>query len=479
MRLLVALALVGTALAGCVTPPEAEVPGATLAGPDLSVLSYDATGASVPVPDALREPARIVARILGHRGAEPNVGVTSTGVAFVTAGHNTLRSVDQGRTWEVVFNLTEAFPAPVWGTPASQATRSSDPMLWVDTVTDRVFTNHMTGLACSNMIVSDDEGDSWTMKPMTCGLPVNDHQKVATGLGYGPRAPVPNPAYPNPVYYCYNKLVSTQCAVSHDGGLNFLYDRTVASGFTDGCGGINGHPAPHPDGTMFVPMTLGCEGPAVGVSEDNGLTWTVRHGPTDVGAEEIDPDVTVTKEGTAYMLYRGSDHLQYLVRSKDKFQTWEGPWRVSPPDLKSTVFAGITSGDDDRIAMAYLGTRDSDSEPSEAPAETVWHLFVTYSFDALAASPTFVTTQVSTDADPVQRGCVWLNGGSNPCRNMLDFIDMTSDAQGRVYVAFTDGCDACATNKESILRNAAVAVLDSGPSLYAAVGTVTEGSTAG
>ena len=245
-----------------------------------------------------------------------------------------------------------------------------------------------------------------------------------------------------------------------------------------GCGGINGHPAPHPDGTMFVPMTLGCDGPAVGVSEDNGLTWTVRQGPTDFGAEEIDPDVTVTKGGVAYMLYRGSDHLQYLVRSSDKFQTWEGPWRVSPPGVTSTVFAGITSGDDDRIAMAYLATRDSDAEPSEAPAETVWHLMVTYSFDALAQSPTFVTTQVTTDADPVQKGCVWLNGGGNPCRNMLDFIDMTSDADGRVFVAFTDGCAACATDEDSRNRDAAIAVLDSGPSLYAAVGSVKDAPAA-
>ena len=205
MRLLVALALLATALAGCVTPPDGEVQAATADGLPLGLLSYDGTGAPAPVPAALQEPTRIVERLMGHRGAEPNVGVTSTGAAFMTAGHNTMRSLDHGKTWEVVFNLTEAFPAALWGTPASQVMRSSDPMLWVDPVTDRVFTNHMTGLYCSNMVVSDDEGESWLMKPMTCGLPVNDHQKVATAIGYGPGAPKPpNPVYPNPVYYCYN-----------------------------------------------------------------------------------------------------------------------------------------------------------------------------------------------------------------------------------------------------------------------------------
>jgi hypothetical protein len=44
----------------------------------------------------------------------------------------------------------------------------------------------------------------------------------------------------------------------------------------------------------------------------------------------------------------------------------------------------------------------------------------------------------------VQRGCIWLGGGSNQCRNLLDFIGSEIDAQGRVHVAYADGCtDTC------------------------------------
>lgn len=474
-RLALATLVVAASLAGCLNAPLTQSgTGAPVDAPAPALVALDAAHDVLPsLPGEYGEGFDVAQVLLGHRGAEPNVGVTSTGTVFVTAGPNTMRSRDHGATWEVVFNLTEALPQD----PAQIRgfTRSSDPMLWVDPLTDRVFTDHMTGLYCSNMIHSDDEGDSWFMKPMTCGLPVNDHQKVATAKGYGPGAPAPPaPAYPNPVYYCYNKLVSTQCAVSLDGGLNFAYDRTVATFVTGDCAGINGHPAPGPDGTMFVPITLGCPGPTVGVSEDNGLTWTIRKGPTEFGSEEIDAEITVTPDGTAYMLWRGSDQMQYLARSGDKFATWEGPWNVTHPTLKSTVFAGLTSGDDGRIAFAYLGTRDSTGDPSEAANETRWHLYTGYSLDAAAESPTFVVQQTTPDEDPVQIGCVWLRGGSGgptQCRNLLDFIDMAADPEGRFYVAFTDGCTrgcagvATATHEESRQRDTAVAVLVDGPAL--------------
>lgn len=477
-------------LAGCTSteappsqPPTAPMPTEhggmlrTFAGNDTVVTPAEFAGLGLAV------------RSTHHRGGEPNIGITSDGAMYVTAGPGVERSNDLGLTWTEVFNLT-TFWGPAYN-PEPTGTvygleRSSDDMLWVDTDTDRIFADFMTGLYCSKLYYSDDGGASWIPSPIDCGVPVNDHQKVATGH-YGPDVPVPlNPVYPNLVYYCYNKLAASSCAVSHDGGLTFNYDRAATIATTPQpddpltvqgpCGGINGHPAAAPDGTLYLPLNLGCPGPVVAVSTNNGLSYVNRVGPTEHGAEEIDPDVTVTPDGTAYMQYRGSDHLQYLVRSKDRFQSFQGPWRVSPPDLRSTVFAGITSGDDGRIAMAYLGTRDTDKEPSLAPNETRWHLFETLSFDAGNATPTFTTVQATMDDSPVQIGCVWLNGGGNPCRNMLDFIDMTHTPDGRPVVVFSDGCTAgCdgnlnATNKDSRGRTITVAALQSGPSLLASKG---------
>ena len=65
-------------------------------------------------------------------------------------------------------------------------------------------------------------------------------------------------------------------------------------------------------------------------------------------------------------------------------------------------------------------------------------------------------------------------GGSN--RNLLDFNDLHIDRQGRVYVAFADGCTGdCATNPNATASDSrdgrgAVYYLADGPSLYLADG---------
>ncbi|HUR62682.1 MAG TPA: sialidase family protein [Candidatus Thermoplasmatota archaeon] len=497
-------------LAGCMSAPKpspADPVGTLLEHGGLPV-TLDGLNTTLATPEALKA-VQFLVRPTYRPGGEPNIGITPRGNVFVTAGGLVMKSTDQGRTWTEAFNLTrfwgplydpEAIPnswpvpvcenvpvsPPLVGCPGPDqvraVTRSSDPQIWVDPDTGRVFADFMTGLYCSKMFFSDDEGASWISSPVDCGVPVNDHQKVATGH-YGPDAPVPlNPVYPNVVYYCYNKLLYSSCAVSHDGGLTFNYDRpaTIAVG-TGGegsgvapegpCGGINGHPATAPDGTVYLPLNLGCDGPVVMVSTTNGATWTMRQGPTVHGAEEIDPDITVTPDGTAYMLYRGTDHLPYLVRSHDRFATWQGPWLVAPPDIRSSVFTGITSGDDGRIAMAFLANRDTTEEPSQAPNATRWHLFNVLSIDAASDSPTFTAVQVTPDADPVQIGCVWLGGGGNPCRNMLDFIDLHAGPDGRAYTVFSDGCvarcayNATATNLQSRSRIVSVSVLTGGPGL--------------
>jgi hypothetical protein len=410
---------------------------------------------------------RVVQVLLPARGAEPNIGVTSKGGIFVTGFDWTMRSLDGGHTWKRVydFSLVDNPRDPL---------STSDPMLWVDPDTDRVFTNQMFPvLACSSNIISDDNGESWTHYPMSCGLPVVDHQKLMTAH---PRGPLPaTPLYKNLVYYCYNKLLSTNCAVSYDGGIRYLYDNVAAD---PSCGGINGHPAAAPDGTVYVPIGLNCNQAGVTVTKDNGLSWTVKMFGGQVGEQDIDPEVTVTPDGTAYYYGRGKDGSGYLWRSHDGFDSVDGPFRVNPPDVKGVVHAALMSGDNGRIAIGYLGNREWAGDPSEAPDNTTWHLFLTHSFNAADKQPTFQTAQVTPNNDPVQIGCIWLNGGGAPCRNLLDFIDGVADKQGRIHVAFADGCTprlTCSNNpkatpQESRDRALSIAIQDHGPSLYAAQG---------
>ena len=55
-------------------------------------------------------------------------------------------------------------------------------------------------------------------------------------------------------------------------------------------------------------------------------------------------------------------------------------------------------------------------------------------------------TTDATPTDPVQRGSICTGGTTcGNDRNLLDFIDVTIDEQGRVLVGYADGCTgACA-----------------------------------
>jgi hypothetical protein len=131
--------------------------------------------------------------------------------------------------------------------------------------------------------------------------------------------------------------------------------------------------------------------------------------------------------------------------SRNRGSTWKVVNIGTASNIRNTEFAEVIAGDGKRAAFAFLGT----STPGSTQADTfgkskdgkkfvgaTWHMFVSTTYDRGA----HWTTVDAMPTDPVQRGCVWNAGGSNPCRNMLDFNDITVDKIGRVMVAFADGC---------------------------------------
>ena len=204
-------------------------------------------------------------------------------------------------------------------------------------------------------------------------------------------------------------------------------------------------------------------------------------------------EVSTDTESNAYHVWTGADEGVYMSRSTDSGETWEQESiRISPAGVISTVFPQTDAGDPGRIAITYLGSEDTemlnqsdiDGNPWNgnahyAPNNATYHLYITYSLNALDENPTFYTYRVTDD--PVQKGSICLNsgdcrdiGGSN--RNLLDFNDLHIDREGRVYVAFADGCTGdCATNPNATASDSrdgrgAVYYLATGPSLYVANG---------
>lgn len=469
MRWLVVLVISAT-LAGCVSQDSStstsEPPVAPAPPPGTHVFGGNATG--TPTPSNLQFGTTNYT-LVGHAGAEPTIGITSDGSIFALSGSVVYRSRDNGTTWSPVH---------------THLLLNSDPMMWVDPWTDRVFNAPMfPTLLCSTLYWSDDFGDTWTANPdVACGKGPFDHQKFATGPP-GPDAnPLAGALYPTVAYLCYNAVATTNCMMSYDGGLTWPVDRNTQVNLAPkqesvdlftGCGsGQNGHPTAAPDGTIvFARNGPGCPQPFLTVSRDSGLTWSLVAGPQTPNPKALDPEVAFTPDGTLYMLYQDAQFHQLLARSSDMGQSWDGPWDVTPPGMNTTSFQALATGSDGRIAMSFLGAPAGGS-PSSVPEDTRWHLFILTSDDAASDNPTFVSYQVTPETDPVQVGCVFQGGGSNPCRNLLDFIDGAVSPAGEFYVAYTEGCisDACkeagSKGDTSRARETAVAWLR-GWSLYA------------
>ena len=483
---LLVLLMIGASLSGCifgsepVPEPEPEPEGEVrfwVTGPD---------GQNIDLPPL---PLNFTFSNVGEQGAEPSIGITSSGCIFFIAFEKVMRSCDHGQSWEDVSGWMCAF-------------QTNDPWGWVDPVTDRIFNVQMQGLETSWICVSDDDGLTWVGNPHDSGTtPINDHIKLATGPWtgegpYGTTGQFTQAYYETAVYYCYNKLAGIFCYTSFDGGLTFNTGGLIF-GLATTNGGLHGAITSAPDGTVYVTPRVAT--PTVIVSHDNGFSWFDRSMGEDVGTPNPrkNSEVATDTESNAYHIWTGADEGIYMSRSTNSGETWEQTSiRISPSAVISTVFPQIDAGDPGRIAITYLGSEDADllngsnidgnpwdGNAHYAPHNTTYHLYITFSLNALDEEPIFHTMRVTDD--PVQMGSICLNsgdcrdfGGSN--RNLLDFNDLHIDREGRVYVAFADGCTgSCAegnnsTSDDSRDRLGSVYFLSSGPSLFEEIGDLAE-----
>jgi hypothetical protein len=375
---------------------------------------------------------------------------------------------------------------PTW-TDVTEPTAiaSLDPILYTDRATGRTFSSQLL-LACSKMAFSDDDGGSW-LPSQGCGVgTVFDHQTVGGGP-YSKSSAVPGglPTYPNAVYYCAQASVAAECAISRDGGVTFGPGVPIYT--QDQCpAGLHGHLKVDRDGTAYVPV-FDCGGKqAVAVSKDNGSSWSVQQIPGSTTQEESDPHLGTGSDGTLYFGYQGADGADlgdkgYLGHAFSEGHPWisvrpAGSTQWNPPvdvgaslGIKNIQFPEVVAGDGDRAAFAFLGTTTAGDDQAK-DFKGVWHLYVAYTYDRGATW----TTVDATPTDPVQRGCIWLQGGSSDCRNLLDFNDITIDRQGRVLVAYADGCTGrCATDAADYSDKSALGTIarqEAGVGLLSAAG---------
>jgi hypothetical protein len=439
---------VGSCSSGTATPPPAGG-GSVTTGPQ----AFENYGA----------PAGFQTRDGAQR---PNAGEPSIGADWKTGAILTMAGTQVS---QVTFDSSTP-PKATWQdvTPAQLANASEDSILFTDNVTDRTWAeDFLVNPSCNaNMAYTDSDGGSgggpagpgtnaaWT--PEQCPYAEGpDHPSVGSGPYAG--AQPATATYPHIVYYCSQNIIQSagaECTNSTDGGLTWNPPAHIFGTGTP-CGSIHGHIRISPDGTMYVTQNSCGSGQGMAVSQDNGSTFTYAVVP-DSTHGSTDPSVAADAANTAYFGYAdGSGHPKIAV-SGDHGKTWSPSTDVGTPfGITDSKFPEVIAGDAGRAAYAFLGTSCPTSQAGcsagdqSAAFTGVWYLYVSFTYDG---GKTWETVN-ATPNDPVQRGCIWNGGGSNPCRNLLDFNDITLDKTGHVAVAFTDGCNAdpqgtydCTTN---------------------------------
>jgi hypothetical protein len=376
------------------------------------------------------------------------------------------------------FDYSTSPPTPTWQevTPPYQI-GTIDPILYTDRDTGKTYVDHNQQFFDHLMFTQGlpgvlADGDLWVMTEPASHYPYFDHQTI----GSGPHAIVPDPSSTgitplladqvNALYTC-GQLGTAVCMRSDDDGLT--WGPFVPINLVDTCGGLHGHVVVDHLGVVYVPnKNCGGNGQGVERSTNNGITWTTSYVPGTVPSSS---DMQLAVDGGDTVWAAISSAGKPLVsKSTDHGATWGAPVDVGGAfGIANTRMPMITAGDAGRVALAFYGTTTPGNDQASA-FTGVWHLYVATTLDNGATW----TTVDATPTDPVQRGCIWMGGGGNACRNLLDFQGMTYDAQGRVVIGYADGCTSAVcigptgAPGDSRASRGVVALQTSGPRLLAA-----------
>ena len=417
-------------------------------GPKIGYENFEPPGILTPVK--VTSSGGLTVEYLGRNAIEPSIGANwSSGI------------INYKCDLEMLF-IDFANSCSASGSNASWVNRASptsvfvdsDPIGFTDRETNRVFCSELTLLGVNTVknAHTDNDGLTWSVD-QTGGIgSAVDHQTIGGGRFH---TPIPSPlptSYQNAVYYCSQNLgADAQCATSLDGGQT--YGPSIAIYNEATCGGLHGHLKVSPvDGTVLVP-NKGCGGiQSVVVSEDNGVTWSIRPVKTDTQAAAPptvgtgdDPAVAIDAGGRAYFVFSnfggGPGAGAGVAISDDNGATWKNMFDVGAIyGVKNICFPTATAGDAGRAAVSFYGSTTpqgaATGDSNDGSFTGVWHMYVAHTFDG---GKTWTTTDV-TPTMPMQRSGLLRGGGADAWRNLADFYDMTTDRDGRVLVGYGNGC---------------------------------------
>jgi hypothetical protein len=467
------LALVGAASAAVALSAQAGSSSSSFGAPYGGSAAYHATrvaaeGKTAPANRAMAyrgRPLVLAQTYVGRNAAEPTLGVDRKGAIFMVASAFdalpaglpknepktlVMRSTDGGRSFQVDQpNLAGINTQNV----------STDPYMYVEPTTGRVFDLDLQGLNGAHLSYSADGGQTWN-ESLLATAGANDHQTLVAGPApEGTLLPLTDPSFPRVLYYCTNAVAFGSCARSFDGGrvftqanqtgyqavnaeylLNFDFDHNEGI-----CGSLHGHAVTDRSGRLFIPRGY-CGIPMLAISSDAATTFH------DVKVADIlmagqQASVAADAKGNLYYVFYSAKHaLPYLTVSRDHGEHWSKPLMIAPPGVHETNFPTIDVGDPGRIAITFPGTTSSAGKRDKTRP---WNSYMVVSTDVLSANPTFLSTIANPKDDPIARGDC-----SDRCGRMYDFLDVVSAPadQGRIFATAVDTCTdllSCRTQRRS------------------------------
>lgn len=449
---IVACLILGPALTGCVTGlaedtafSSAQESAATDEDEAPQTVWYHRPGGE-PLSDkertayveehGLREAIR---RDTGFRAWEPTLGITEDGTIFFLAeigksgiGPATIRSQDQGRTWEDV--TPGVTTLGIFGGPGRVPPVSFDPFLEVDRDTGRVFVSHLQYPACAWLSWSDDQGASWSHNPVGCSQPAGyqDHQNIGVAE---PRAVDPV-GYDNVVYYCIAQARG-RCAPSFDGGQTFGPSRDAKSGCAH-----QGQLVSGPEGRAYVAGACPGWKPFGGMTADDGLSWQLMKIAPEGRVADHEVRLAVDGDGIVYALWIDRDSTRPMMAySTDHGSSWSEPVDVGVAPVNGSALPAIDAHGNGTVALSYVGTpeepeRGESSGGSVELSADTWHGYMALIPNAAQQSPVIETHQLTQPGETLTKG--WC--GVWRCPDIGDFIDLTFGPQGQPWTSMVDGC---------------------------------------
>jgi len=338
-----------------------------------------------------------------------------------------------------------------WEDKSSTVTDTGlDPILWTDQKSGRTIASNSTVGANAVYAYSDNDGDTWV--PIGVGPPDGgvDHETIGTGPFPAALSLLSTPLNQGQnTLYCSQDIVGpAMCQRSLDLGMTWGPAVPAYTSFgTYGCGGLHGHVHISANGTAWLPVAQ-CNGTQGGVtSTDGGTTWNEFAVTGSVSQPSgADPSIALDSDNTAYYCYVNNEpvaanappegHVHVKV-SKDGGLTWINDVDIGKSHgIVNAAEPEAVGGSSGRAACGFIGTNVAGDYQSEA-FPGVWYAFIATTYDG---GKTWTTVN-ATPNDPVQsKTGIWQQGGGNEDRNLLDFNEITVDAQGHALYGYSDGC---------------------------------------